>query len=983
MAQQLAQFAAQARQQDLGDIRLDAATRQLYSTDASIYQLRPLGVAFPRHEDELSGLLELAAREGLPVLPRGSGTSLAGQSIGPALVIDFTRHLNQVLEIEPDARRAWVQPGLVLNTFNRQTARHGLMFGPDPASADRATFGGMLGNNSTGAHSISYGMTADNVLALDVLLSDGSQAGLKSLPLKQAVQRAAGDTLEAQLYRQALRIREEGAEAIRRDWPRTWRRASGYSLNYLLPWSPSQPPLWTRTGAGEAYPPIPAGQINLAPLLVGSEGTLAVFKRIQVRLVPKPVFTVLGVVSYPGIAEACDAAPGLLALEPSAIELIPQAMIRLARSVPAYAKRLDFVKGDPEAILIIEFSGDTLAEAQAKLARLGPETVHAISPEQQDQVWSVRKVGLGLLMSRPGDAKPLPFIEDVAVPVEHLGQFVREFRAVLEANGTSGDFYAHASAGCLHVRPLINLKTLRGLEQMRAITQGVMAAAKRYGGAMSGEHGDGLSHGEWLKDTFEPQIIRLFDDLKRTADPQGRLNPGKAPDPQPMHENLRFGPDYQADPWLPVLDFGVQGGLGGAIEMCNGAGVCRKDGGVMCPSFQATREEMHSTRGRGNLLRAMISTGLPDAADAQRAAQQAAHAALDLCLECKGCKAECPSGVDMAKLKYDFLHNYYQTHRRPLRDYLFAYIGELGRLARPFAPLVNLLTHSAPGKFLAERLLGLAARRSLPVFTWRRAEVASLSAAEADVLVLSDPFSDLFYPELAAAAAKVLRAAGLRPHLLPVSGAGRPLISKGFLPQARRHAQKVVAALRKADPAGRLPVLGFEPSEIYALRDEYLDLLPAEQGMAALAKRTFMFDEFLLRQPDYGPAPLETLRTALAPEDAAPVLLHGHCYQKSQPPADDGLPTGQAATAVLLNALGYSVELINSGCCGMAGSFGYEAEHYELSMQIGELALFPAVRAADGRQVAASGLSCRAQIAGGVGVQAPHPLELIAARLAD
>ncbi|MCW5876043.1 MAG: FAD-binding protein [Anaerolineales bacterium] len=977
MSEQLAQFAALARQQSLGELRLDAATRQLYSTDASIYQLSPLGVAFPRHEDELSGLLELAAGQGVPVLPRGSGTSLAGQSIGPALVIDFTRHLNQILEINPEARSAWVQPGLVLNTFNRAAARHGLMFGPDPASADRATFGGMLGNNSTGAHSISYGMTADNALAVDALLADSSGARLESLPLADALARAGGDTLEAALYRQALHIRDEGAEAIRQGWPRTWRRASGYSLNYLLPWSASQPPLWKRAGAGDAYPPIPEGQLNLAPLLVGSEGTLAVFKRIQVRLVPKPAFTVLGVVSYPGIAEACDAAPGLLALEPSAIELIPQAMIRLARSVPAYAKRLSFVKGDPEAILIIEFSGDTQAEAEAKLDRLGADAVRALTPAEQEQVWAVRKVGLGLLMSRPGDAKPLPFIEDVAVPVEHLGEFVREFQAVLAANGTGGDFYAHASAGCLHVRPLINVKTLQGLEQMRAITQAVMAAAKRYGGAMSGEHGDGLSHGEWLKDTFEPEIIRLFDDLKMAADPEGRLNPGKAINPQPMHENLRMGPGYQADPWLPVLDFGAQGGLAGAIEMCNGAGVCRKDGGVMCPSFQATREEMHSTRGRGNLLRALISTGLPENADAARAV----HAALDLCLECKGCKAECPSGVDMAKLKYDFLHDYYQSHHRPLRDYLFAYIAELGRLARPFAPLANLVTQSEVGKALAESLLGLAAGRSLPAFTWRRSRAASTPAAEADALLLSDPFCDLFHPEITDAAMRVLRAAGLRPHLLPVSGAGRPLISKGFLPQARRHAQKVLAAVRKADPAGRLPVVGFEPSEIYTLRDEYLDLLPAEQGVSALAKRAFMLDEFLLRRPDYGPAPLETLRAALRPTEGEAVLLHGHCYQKTQPPADDGLPSGQAATAALLGALGYQVELIESGCCGMAGSFGYEAEHYDLSMQIGELALFPAVRAASGRQVAAAGLSCRAQIAGGAGVDAAHPLQLIAEQL--
>lgn len=975
--QALQDFAAEVRRHELGELRVDAATKRLYSTDASIYQIEPLGVAIPRHEDNLVGIVELAAKRDVPVLPRGSGTSLAGQTIGPAIIIDFSRHINHLLETDVEERSAWVQPGLVLNAFNRQVSSHGLMYGPDPASSDRATFGGMLGNNSTGAHSISYGMTSDNVLAIEVLFADGSQARLEQVKMPEALSRAESETLEGDLYRKAIEIRQSKADAIKASWPRTWRRASGYGLNYLLPWSASQPPMWARAGAGTQYPPVDIDSLNLAPLMVGSEGTLVLFKRIKVRLVPKPKFTVLGVVSYPGIAEACDATPGLLNLEPSAIELIPQVMIRLARSVPAYARRLSFVKGDPQAILIIEFSGETQAEAEQKLERLGPDAVRALTVAEQDQVWSVRKVGLGLLMSRPGDAKPLPFIEDVAVPVEHLGAFVREFQAILEANGTVGDFYAHASAGCLHVRPLINLKTLGGIEQMRAITQSVMAAAKRFGGAMSGEHGDGLSHGEWLEETFGSAISDTFRELKLTADPGGRLNPNKVLNPQPMHANLRYGAEYRSDPWLPVLNFDQQGGVGGAIEMCNGAGVCRKDDGVMCPSFQATREEMHSTRGRANLLRAMISTGLPDT----QGAQQAAHAALDLCLECKGCKAECPSGVDMAKLKYDFLHDYYLTHRRPLRDYLFGYIGTLGALAKPVAPLVNLILQSGFGKTAAEGVIGLSAKRSLPPFKWGRA-LRQPSHSEADVLILEDPFTKLFYPNLAAAAISVLRAGGLHPYILPVVGAGRTLISKGFLLQAKRHAQRLLATIQRIDPDGRMPVVGIEPSEIYTLRDEYLDLLPDDAGAARLAKRAFMLDEFLLRKPDYGKAPINKLRAAMGVDDLVEkILLHGHCYQKTQPPADDGLPNGQQATAAMLEALGYDVEVVNSGCCGMAGSFGYEAEHFELSMQIGELGLFPAVRAAGDKNVVACGVSCRTQIATGTGRTAKHPIELIAEQL--
>lgn len=978
-SEMLAQFAADLRRQGLGELRLDAAFRKLYSTDASIYQIEPMGVAFPRHEDDLGGIVSLANNYDVPILPRGSGTSLAGQTIGPAVIIDFSRHLNHLLDLNPEERTAWVQPGLVLNTFNTLTSLHKIMYGPDPASSDRATFGGMLGNNSTGAHSISYGMTSDNVLAVDVLLSDGSQARLESVKMQEARSRAESDTLEGSIYRQALQIREGSADVIKATWPRTWRKASGYGLNYLLPWSASRPPMWQRAGAGEQYPPVDSGSINLASALAGSEGTLVVFKRIKVRLVPKPAFTVLGVVSYPSIAEACDAAPSLLGLDPSAIELIPQAMIRLARSVPAYARRLSFVKGDPEAIMIIEFSGETQTEAEAQLAKLGPDIVRAITPAEQEQVWGVRKVGLGLLMSRAGDSKPLPFIEDVAVPVEKLGEFVRAFQAILAEHGTGGDFYAHASAGCLHVRPLINLKTTRGIAQMRGITQSVMAVAKRLGGAMSGEHGDGLSHGEWIDQTFEPEIVETFRKLKQTADPKGLLNPGKVLDPQPMDLNLRYGRQYESDPWLPILDFDSQGGLGGAIEMCNGAGVCRKDGGVMCPSFQATREEMHSTRGRANLLRAMISTGLPDNADAR----VVAHAALDLCLECKGCKAECPSGVDMAKLKYDFLHNYYRRHRRPLRDYLFAYIGTLGNAARPFAPVANWILQSESGKIFGENLSGLSAKRGLPAFKWGRKSVPKFSATEADVLFLSDPFTELFYPALVQAAFKVLIAAGFKPRMIPVVGAGRTLISKGFLPQARAHARRVLGAIKRLDPMGRLPVVGIEPSEIYTLRDEYLDFTPTVPGVRSLARRTYMLDEFLLRGTDFGAQPIEKLRMLVDRKITVDrVLLHGHCYQKTQPPADDGLPSGQQATVALLSSLGYEVELVNSGCCGMAGSFGYESEHYELSMQIGELALFPAVRASSPDQhIVASGVSCRAQIVSGTGRTALHPVTLIAESL--
>lgn len=975
----LRELSHQLSSQIAGEIRLDAASRYLYSTDASIYQIEPLGVVFPKVEDDLPAIVAGAAEFGVPLLPRGSGSSLAGQTVGAALVVDCSRHLNQILEINPEQGTAWVQPGVVLNRFNQVAGQQGHRFGPDPASSDRATFGGMLGNNSTGAHSILYGMSSDHAVALDVVLADGSSVRLESVPLAEAQRRAARNSLEGNLYRAGLALRSDYAEAIQQRWPRVWRRASGYSLNYLLPWSPSQPPLWDEYNP-MAYPPVGAGSINLAPVLVGSEGTLALTSRAQIRIVPNPKMTALGVLSYGSVAAACDAAPELLKLEPTSVELIPQAMIHLARAVPAYANQLGFVQGDPAALLVVEFSGTSQSELDAKLKLLGPEAVLARSAADQGQIWSVRKVGLGLLMSRVGDAKPLPFIEDVAVPVDELGDFVRGLERIFAEHGVVGDFYAHASAGCLHVRPLVNLKTLQGVRQMRAITESVVALANRFGGAMSGEHGDGLARGEWLEATFGPELMQAFRTLKAAADPQGILNPGKVIDSPPMDESLRYGPNYKADPWLPLLDFSAQGGLAGAIEMCNGAGVCRKEGGVMCPSFQATRDEMHSTRGRANLLRALISTGVAGSGmPADGDAQQAVHQALDLCLECKGCSAECPSGVDVAKLKYEFLHQYYQSHRRPLRDYLFAHIGSLGRLGRALAPATNWLLASGVGKWAGERLFGLSAKRGLPQFkrTNRRRPYGAITPP--DVLFLSDAFTQFFYPEVITAAFSLLDAAGLRYQMLPVMGAGRSFISKGFLFQARQQARRLLVAVQRLDPEGRLPVVGVEPSELYTLRDEFLDLLPDDPRAKALATRAYMLDEFLLRPNASGHRPLDSLGGRVTEPAGEPVLLHGHCYQKAQPPAADGYPNGERATAALLMELGFEVEEVDSGCCGMAGSFGYEAEHYELSMQIGELALFPAVRkAAEAQQIAAAGVSCRTQIASGTGREARHPLLLVA-----
>jgi len=968
-------------------LHADAATRLLYSTDASLYQIEPLGVVFPRHVDELSASIEIAARYDVPVLVRGAGSSLGGQAVGEALILDCTRYLNRVRTLNPDELYAEVEPGVVLADLNEAAGKHRLQFGPDPASAERATIGGSIANNAAGAHSIIYGMAADHLLAADVILADGSRTKFAPVAYRTAQRKAqaAHRSREGAIYRTVLQIREQHADAIRAGWPATWRRASGYNLNYLLPWSPGMPPGWAASFPGLPYPPVSEGMLNLAPLLAGSEGTLAAIGLATVRLVPLPEHTVLGVIGYPSLAEACEDTRRLLALRPSAIELIPRSLIRLARAVAAYAHQLAFVHGDPAALLVVEFAGNDPHALREQARALGPDVLVAESPREKAQVWSVRKIGLGLLASRPGKLRSATFMEDVSVPVEHLGVFVRELQRILAAHDVSADFYGHASAGCLHIRPLLNLKSAHDLEKMKSIASQVVHLLSNLGGVMSGEHGDGIVRSEWAQQIFGETITGLFREVKTAFDPQGLLNPGKIVDPLPMDANLRYGPGYQARAWQPVLDFTSQGGaageagLVGAIEMCNGAGVCRKSGGVMCPSFQATRDEKHSTRGRANLLRALISGRFAG----QELGEKALYEALDLCLACKGCQAECPSGVDLAKLKYEFLHHYYQTHRRMWRDYFFGYFDRLLKYASRLAPLVNALLANTGFRQVGNRLLALSSEREFPRLAAKPLHAYNLPAREIEglspVLVLSDAFTEYFYPDVGLAAMRVLVRSGYQPVLLPVIGAGRTLISKGFLPAAQAHARRVSAAIRAYDPEGILPVVGLEPSEIYTLQDEYPSLL-AENGMASLAQRAWMIDEFLIRAWEPG-GPPET-RPGGDEEGRnrrSEVWLHGHCYQKARPPAADGKPTGVAASVAMLSALGYEVQVIEAGCCGMAGAFGYEQEHYELSMRIGELNLLPAVRAAGEKAIiAASGVSCQAQISDGAGRQAVHPVQLAA-----
>jgi FAD/FMN-containing dehydrogenase/Fe-S oxidoreductase len=958
-------FLHELKKRFTGDLRFDFASKALYSTDASIYQIEPLGVAIPRTQDDLQAAVELAVKYKIPILPRGSGSSLAGQAIGEALILDCSRHLDNILELDVESQTAIVEPGVVLAALNRAASKHGLMFGPDPASAERATMGGVIANNATGAHSILYGMSADHLLEADVILGNGLLAKLGEWDFENGVQENRPLT---ELQQTILQIREKYSEAIQQNYPKSWRNSAGYRLNYLLPWSPSTPPQW----GGDRYPAnLLNSKLNVAPLLAGSEGTLAVIRRMKVNLVKRPKHTILGVLSYVGVAEACDDVPRLLELKPSAVELIPQMILRLARSVPAYARQMGWVAGDPAAVLVVEFSGDQLSALKEAVRRLGDVLMIAESAEEQARVWNVRKMGLGILDSRPQSERPVAFIEDCAVPVERLGEFVRDVERILATHQTEGGIYAHASGGCLHIRPVLNLKTGSGVRALRSIAEQTLALTLRLGGSMSSEHGDGIARGEWIEKTYGADLVEAMRSLKMAVDPHNLLNPKKMFDAPSMDSHLRFGENYGSQAWNSALRFEHVNGLAGAIEMCNGQGVCRKDTGVMCPSFQATREESNSTRGRANLLRTFIAA--PAQIQNQKLEiEDSVYRALDLCLACKGCTSECPSGVDMPRLKYEFMNEYYKSHRRPLRDYLFGYFHVVARWLAPVAPLANLFMKMDWSRKMIARIFGITEKRPFPVFVKNQlGPKNSVGKNGKAVIFLSDVFSKYLEPQVAQAAFDILSALGYEVKVLNGVGSGASLLSKGFIEAAQVHAGKVLDEIKALGGGAGISVVGCEPPEVYCLKHEYIALLPNRRDeIESIAKNTWLVDEFILRVGNW-------VKPDQHQHEKTKIVFHPHCHQRAEGLADDGLPSGALATVEMLRMAGLEVEVTDAGCCGMAGTFGYDAEHYDLSMQIGELKLLPKIRAWQGGEVVSSGSACRIQIQHGAGVTAQHPLVLV------
>jgi len=958
----LQHVAEELRRHTSAEVRFDDVSRVHYSTDASIYQIEPLGVVIPRTEEDLVAVVEIASRHGVPLLPRGGGSSLAGQAVGEALVVDLSKYLNRVLDLNPEERTITAQAGLVLNFLNRAAAEHNLMFGPDPASGERATLGGVVGNNSTGAHSILYGMTVNHIVAADVILSDGSQAHFEAVDGRGLQARAQGNSLEARLYREIPQLVDRYAQAIREHFPKHWRRASGYNLDYLL------------KGLED-------NRFNLAQAIVGSEGTLAVVRRVTLGLVERPRHKGLCVVHCDDLIQAMHVNNAALeCCNPSAVELLDRMAIQLARTVPEYARQLSFVQGDPAALMIVEFYGESEEEVRAKIEKLEDHLrrrnlahtfVRALTPEQQAQVWNVRKVGLGLLMSVRGDYKPIAFMEDVAVPPDVLPDYVSDILDLMKRTGTKVAMYAHASAGCLHIRPLINLKEGSEVEKMAFIANHVADLVVKYGGGMSGEHGDGLARSQFIERIFGPELYTAFREFKGLFDPQNLMNPGKIVDAPPMTEHLRYGPDYHVRLIPTEYNWDDFLGFDRAVEQCNGAGVCRKvDVGTMCPTFMATRDEKDSTRGRANLLRAWLS-GKP-----LHPSDEEVKEALELCVGCKACKSECPSAVDMNKIKTEWLAWYYETHGLPLRNWVFGHIHQLNAILAPVAPLANRVMRSRPFKWLAARVLKIHPERTLPSLAeetflswWRRRPRRTTPAPRGPVILFPDTFLTYNDPHLGKATVRLLEAAGYEVLVADKRVCcGRPLLSKGLLKEAKKNAAHNVALLAPYARQG-IPIIGVEPSCILTIRDEYPDLVPGEDAKL-VAQQSITIDEFLAdllaREPD-----------ALhfhAPD--RPVYVHGHCHQKAL--------VGTRPTLDALRAAGFQVEEIPSGCCGMAGSFGYEMEHFDLSLKIAEDRLLPTLREApEDAIIVADGTSCRHQIADLSDREGVHLVEVLAAALVD
>ena len=959
-----------------GELSSEPFTRTLYASDASIYQQQPLLVAIPREPEDLEVLVRGCRACEVSLTPRGGGTSLAGQAVGGGVAVDTSKYLNRLLRVVPEENWAEVEPGLVLSQLNAALMGHGLMFAPDPATAEHACLGGAIANNSSGTRSVLYGKTVDHVLALTFLCGQGELHQFRALDRGGLDRSLEAGGRSAELVRKLARLVKSNGELIAARFPKILRRVSGYNLDDLLRGLAAvgwDVPSFSGERAPLA-PPIEA--FNPASLLVGSEGSLGLITRARLHLVARPKARGLLVSHYRSLKEALLGNALLMTTGPAASELMDHSLLTLARQQLSISRLMGFLVGDPQAVMLTEYFGDSVAEVRAKMERAcreldgqGLSYAHSTFTDavQMAQVWQVRKAGLPLLLGMPGDRKPIAFVEDTAVAPDRLVEYVERFDQIVRSHGTTAAYYAHASVGCLHIRPLLDLRQQADVATMEALSAEISDLVVEFGGSMSGEHGDGLARGLWNEKQFGSILYEVFREIKALFDPAGIMNPGKVVDSPPMGQNLRQGADYRTLELTTELDWSKEGGFAQAVELCNGAGVCRKtERGTMCPSFMVTHDEEHSTRGRSNLLRSVLTGRLP----AETLHGSRLFQALDLCLECKACKSECPSGVDVAKMKFEFLSGYYKHNRMPWRTQAFARADLMSRFGSALAPVSNWILQS-PLKPLISHILGVAHERDYPTFArqnfwdwWGRHEKAARDPGKPRVVLFVDTFNGYHEPWVAQAAVSVLERLGYAVSIADRNCCGRPMISKGLSDLARRHAIDNINRLRRY-VADDIPIVGLEPSCVSALRDDYPSLIE-DPDLEPLTKLVMTFDEFLQDKE----LPLG--------EGAPPLLLHGHCHQKAL--------VGNGPSLALLRKLpGAEVEELDSGCCGMAGSFGYEKEHYQHSKAMAYRRLIPAAEATHrrGGRVVAAGVSCRHQIKSFTGRTALHPAEVLAAHLVE
>lgn len=940
-----------------GDVRFDEITREIYSTDASIYSILPLCVAIPKDAEDVKTIIQIADENNIPIMPRGGGSSLSGQTVNKAIVIDFSKYLNNIIDVDTKSKRVVTQPGISIDSLNSYLKSLNLLFTPDPSTTNRATVGGVVGNNSCGAHSIIYGKTIDHVISLNTILSNGENHKFEKLSFKDFENISYGNSLESNIYTNSLNLFKEYTDELNKRFPKILRRVGGYNLDDINK----------------------DGYVDLTKLIVGSEGTLATITEAELNLVSLPKSKGLLILEFSDIIKSMEASIYTLEYNPSAVEHIGEIILNEAKKSPEFASGIDYLKNNPSDIIIVEFYGDNELEVKDKINKLNSKIMKSklalsstlvIDPAQQAKVWNMRKAGLGLVMKKPGEAKAIPFVEDTAVSPEKLPEYVKRFDEIVRNNDTTAGYYGHASVGCLHIRPLINLKSKKDIKKMVKISSEISDLVFEFGGAFSGEHGDGIVRGAWTKKVYGEKVYTAFKSLKKAFDPKNILNPGKIIETPSMDSNLRFGEKYKTEKIETFLSFGKEGGFAQAIEMCNGQAACKKiNSGYMCPSYMATREEVDSTRGRANALRAAISGKLP----IEKLNSKDLFNVLDLCLECKTCKSECPSGVDMAKIKYEFLHQYYKKNRIPLRSKLTGNIATINKAGSYFPTLFNFINRLFIFKIFADYFLKIDMRRNLPKLASRTFEnIYKLEKNKNKKMAVFfyDTFTNFNHPAVGLSATKILKALDYDVILVDKKCCGRPLISKGLLKSAKNNAIYNIDKIYNYVKDGAI-VVGVEPSCISALKDEYPDMMPNDKRAELISKNSFLLQEILVDPVNSNKIKFkDNLKEKF-------YAVQVHCHEKTM--------IGENISIDSLSLIPNSkVEKIPSGCCGMAGAFGYEKEHYDISEEIAKDRLLPYLDSiSEETQVAITGVSCRHQIEDFSKKKPKHLLEIIAENISN